>query len=442
MENMARQLSFDGSPQSATDLTNLEFKSLLSQCIHCGLCLPACPTYAVYHTEMESPRGRIMLMRAAAEERIPLHGPFQQHIDLCLGCQACETACPSGVQYGSLLESSRAAIAAERERTTGPGGLTRLGKWIGLNLLLRRPSRLRPVARMLKLYQLSGISSLIRQLDILPPRLAAMEALLPPLTLEFPNYSKPAKARHPRRGTVAFLSGCVQDAMLGGVNLATIRVLQRNGYDVIFPHVQSCCGAAPLHIGETEWARQMARRTIDALGDHLHQIDAIISNAGGCGATLKEYNQLLRHETDYYEKACLFAQKVQDISEFLDERLHVKPGLSINKRVVYVDSCHLRHAQKASQQPRKLLNSIPAIELVELDRPDFCCGSAGVYNIWQAETAHHVLEFKMADIIDKKPDIIVTSNPGCHLQMIYGARKYGLNVEILHLIELVDRGYG
>lgn len=394
---------------------------------------------------MDNPRGRIQLIKAAADGRIDVDGRFQEHLELCLGCRACETACPSGVQYGKLFEVARGAIEEDRIGKEERSTVEKMGRWFGLQFLLRHPRRLRVVARLLKLYQSLGGSDLVRRLGLLPKSVADMEALLPPITLDFPNYSRPAPARlqgrEQKRGTVAFLHGCVQDAFLNNVNQATIRVLQNNGYTVIFPKHQSCCGAAPLHIGEGELAREMARQNIDALGDDLETVDAIINNAGGCGATLKEYDHLLADDREYRDRAAIFAQQVQDISEFLAENLHVQPTQSIPKRVTYVDSCHLRHGQGIVQQPRELLGAIPELEIIELNRPDACCGSAGVYNIMQAETAQKVLDAKMDDLMDKSPDIVVTSNTGCQMQMIYGAREYGLDVEVVHLVELLDRAY-
>ena len=399
------------------------------------LCLPACPTYAVLHTEMDSPRGRIQLMAAAADGRIDLDGAFREHIDLCLGCRACETACPSGVQYGSLLEMARAGI----EETRAVSGLERLLRRVALKELMPRKDRLRLLARGMVLYQRLGLSKLVESLDLLPPRLRDLEALLPPLSAVFPDYSQPAPAMGQKRGTVAFLHGCVQDAFLGNVNAATIRVLQRNGYEVHFPASQTCCGAAALHVGEGDLARDLARQNIDAVD--ADRYDAIISNAGGCGATLKEYAHVLADDPAYAAKAQRYVDKVQDISEFLVGHLHVAPAGRVNARVTYADSCHLRHAQRVVVQPRDLLRQIPGITLVEMNEPDKCCGSAGVYNIMHAETANLVLDAKMADIRNTAADIIVTTNTGCHMQYIYGVKRAGMDARVAHLVEVLDWSY-
>ena len=416
-------------------LATAKTQNLLQQCIHCGLCLPACPTYAVLNTEMDSPRGRIQLMAAAANGRIDVDGAFRRHIDLCLGCRACETACPSGVQYGSLLEMARAGIEEKRS----VGGPERLVRRLALKELMPHKERLRFLARGLTIYQRLGLPKLVEAMGVLPDSLREMEALLPQLSAVFPDYSRPAPAFGQRRGTVALLYGCVQDAFLGHVNAATIRVLQRNGYEVHFPQMQTCCGAAALHIGEADLASELARRNIDAVDPAAY--DAIISNAGGCGATLKEYAHLLADDPQYADRAQLFVDKLQDISEFLVDHLHAKPTGAINARVTYADSCHLRHAQRVVNQPRALLRQIPGIDLVELSEPDKCCGSAGVYNIMHAETANLVLDAKMVDIRNSAAQIIVTTNTGCHMQYIYGVKRAGLDAEVVHLVELLDWSY-
>jgi glycolate oxidase iron-sulfur subunit len=429
----AAQPAASQSPHPA--LTNDHVRGLMSQCIHCGLCLSACPTYNVFHTEMDSPRGRIALINAAAEGRIELEGTFQEHIELCLGCRACETACPSGVQYGMLYEAARTAI----QETRTPGRLERAARWLGLRQLMPHQGRLRLLARTMKLYQVTGVQRVVRKLNVLPKPLRDMEALLPPLPSDYPDYSKPAPAIGEKRGEVAFLYGCVQDAFLSNVNAASVRVLQRNGYEVHFPLAQTCCGAAQLHSGEHNFTQELARRNIDACRGRDYV--AIISNAGGCGATLKEYDHLLADDPLYGPWAKEFVAKLKDISEFLVDHLHNPPTGQVNARITYVESCHLRHAQKVVRQPRQLLNMIPGIEFVELKQPDMCCGSAGIYNIVQPTTANQILDSKLADVAQTRATTVVTTNTGCHMQMIYGVRKANLQAEVVHLVELLDRSY-
>ncbi len=444
---------------SHIDLLNQsEFRRKLDQCIHCGLCLPTCPTYSINQLEMDSPRGRIALMRAAADERIGLDGAFQAHIDLCLGCRACETACPSGVQYGLLLETAKAAVAGARgegrgatpgtarngDSTPRPSQLaTRISQTIqrfGLRELMPHRKRLRLLARGLWLYQRLGLARIAaRVLPKLPPALTTMEGMAPPVDLGYLDESRPAPAIGPKRGKVAFFTGCVQDAFLAGVNRATVRVLQRNGYEVHFPQSQTCCNAAALHSGDTAQAHDLARQNIDAFlrDEYL----AIINNAGGCGAALKGYDHLLADDPRYAERARAFVAKVKDISEFLADHLHNPPTGYVQARITYVDSCHLRHGQKISQQPRALLRAIPGVELVELAQPDQCCGSAGIYNLVQPAMANQVLDAKLADVRATNAGIIVTANTGCTMQMVYGVQRGGLDATVLHIVELLERSY-
>jgi glycolate oxidase iron-sulfur subunit len=313
-------------------------------------------------------------------------------------------------------------------------------RWAGLRQTMPHVGRLKAMARLMWLYQVSGLQKLVRRLNILPGPLKAAEAILPPITPRYRDYNRPAPALGEQRGKVAFFIGCIQEAFLASVNEATIRVLQRNGFAVHFPAGQTCCGAAQLHIGEEALARDLARKNIDAFlaGDY----DAIIINAGGCGATLKdEYVGLFHDDPIYAEKARAFGAKVRDISEFLLERLRERPTGEIRLRATYSDSCHLRHAQKVVKQPRALLRLIPGLELVELRLPDRCCGSAGVYNIVHWETAGQVLDAKMADIAATGAEVIVTTNTGCHMQLIAGARKASLNAKVMHLVELLELSY-
>jgi glycolate oxidase iron-sulfur subunit len=266
-----------------------------------------------------------------------------------------------------------------------------------------------------------------------------MESLLPSLPDSYPDYRQPAPALGEKRGEVAFLYGCVQDAFLSNVNAASVRVLQRNGYEVHFPQAQTCCGAAQLHSGEHDFAQQLARANIDACRGRDYV--AIISNAGGCGATLKQYDHLLEADPLYGSWAKSFVAKLKDISEFLADHLHNPPSGRLNTRVTYVDSCHLRHGQKVVRQPRQLLKAIPGLEVVELKQPDMCCGSAGIYNLVQPATANQILDAKLRDVASTQATTIVTTNTGCHMQMLYGVRKANLRAEVVHLVELLDRSY-
>lgn len=424
------------------ELADAKFKNLVNQCIHCGLCLQACPTYEVFGTEMDAPRGRISLMRAASEGRISPHElgeTFSRHINLCLSCLSCQTACPSGVKYAKLIETTKVALERHRKQ----GAPERALRWVALKQTMPHVGRLKAAARMLKVYQATGAQELVRRVDILPRPLKAAEAILPTISTRYRDYGKPAPALGEKRGDVAFFIGCIQEAFLNSVNEATIRVLQRNGFDVHFPAGQTCCGAAQLHIGDEALARDLARKNIDA----FEHYEVIINNAGGCGATLKdEYEDLFRDDPAYAEKARIFAKKVKDINEFLLDNLREQPAGVVKVRVTYSDSCHLRHAQKVIRQPRALLRLIPGLELVELRQPDRCCGSAGVYNIIHSETADQVLDAKMADIKATGAEIVVASNTGCHMQLLAGVRRAGLNangrsVRVMHVVELLDMSY-
>lgn len=424
------------------ELTDPKFKSLVNQCIHCGLCLQACPTYDVFGTEMDAPRGRISLMRAASEGRISpedLGGSFARHINLCLSCLSCQTACPSGVKYSKLIETTKVALEHHRQQKQSLGIGEQVIRWVALKETMPHVGRLKAAARILKVYEASGAQRLVRQMSILPRPIKAAEAILPPISTHYRDYRGIAPAIGEKHGEVAFFIGCIQEAFLNSVNEATIRVLQRNGFEVHFPTGQTCCGAAQLHIGDEAIARDLARKNTDA----FERYDVVINNAGGCGATLKgEYGDLFRDDPVYAEKARLFAGKIKDINEFLLANLHVQPTGAIKARVTYSDSCHLRHAQKVVGQPRALLRLIPGLQLVELRQPDRCCGSAGVYNIVHSETADQVLDAKMADIKATGAEIIVASNTGCHMQLLNGVRRAGLHARVMHVVELLDMSYG
>ena len=411
----------------------------LAQCVHCGLCLNACPTYRETGLEMESPRGRIYLVKAAKEERIPLNETFLQHIFLCLDCRACETACPSGVQYGKIIEAARGEAIAAR-----PGGAApRFLRWLVFKQLFPYPRRLNLAARLLRFYQTSGVQGFVRRRGILKlfGAFGQAETLLPKLSDEFHGVPRaevvPARGEAKRR--VGFVTGCIMPYFFGETNRATVNVLTRNGCEVVIPKAQRCCGALGVHAGARETAKDLARRNIDAF--EPHGLDVIISNAAGCGTALKEYDVLLENDPDYAERARAFAERVKDISEFLAE-IEVDTSFGpVEKRVTYQDACHLAHGQRVRSQPRALLQAIPGLEFVEMKNSDHCCGSAGVYNIVQAEMAQRVVAPKVANIAATDADYVVVGNPGCMLQMDNALAADGVATRSLHTMELLEEAY-
>jgi D-lactate dehydrogenase (cytochrome) len=428
----------DTSPFTPDTMRTAQYHDLLAQCVHCGMCLEVCPTYAIFGTEMDSPRGRIDLMRAAAQGRLgkaEFLGPFAEYLNTCLECRACETACSSDVQYHQLIEVARTEIEQARK----VGLIERVVRQVGLRGFMPRLPRLKLIARFVWLYQASGLQSLVRGLKVLPGRLRTMEAILPPVTRTFPDYRQRFPASGEKRGTVAFFHGCIQEAFLSRVNAATIRVLQHNGYEVFAPNGQTCCGAAQLHTGDEEMAKRLARQNIDAF--LASGCTAIINNAGGCGVSLKEYPTLLADDPDYREKARRFAALVYDFNEFLSEHLNAAPEGRLPVRATYVDSCHLRHGQGIVSQPRDLLRAIPGLELIELEQPGRCCGSAGVYNIVRPDIADIALADKVADITATGAQVVVISNTGCHMQIEAGVREAGLSIPVLHVAEMLDLSY-
>jgi glycolate oxidase iron-sulfur subunit len=404
----------------------------LYQCVHCGLCLNQCPTYRALHLEPESPRGRIHLVRAAAEGRIELNQRFQDHLYLCLLCRACETACPSGVQYGRIAETAREII--------GPPG-TKLARNVlnfAFTQLLPYPGRLRLIARLLRFYQRSGLQRAIRPL--LPERLRKMESMLPPISQRF--FAPDANilpAVGPHRAKVAMLNGCVMPLMFSDVNEATVRVLRRNGCDVVFPAKQICCGALNIHNGESIAAKKMARQNIDCFLDA--DVDAVVVNAAGCGAAMKEYDYLLRDDPVYAEKAKRFSSIVKDAAQFLGDLGLTGKLAPLKMTVTYQDPCHLAHGQRVRSQPRLLLKAIPGLQLNEMEASDRCCGSAGIYNITHPGMSQHLLKEKMQFVGATQAEAVIAPNPGCMLQLRYGSQQYGPAVKVYHLMDLLDRSY-
>ncbi|RMF85782.1 MAG: 4Fe-4S dicluster domain-containing protein [Nitrospinota bacterium] len=413
----------------------------LQECIHCGLCLPYCPTYRILGMENDSPRGRLYLMRAVADGKIPMTKNFVRHMYLCLDCRACETACPSGVKFGELMETTRGQI----ERVLPRPWYVRLFRRLAFGTILSNPKWLALVADFTLLYQKSGLQKFIRRLgilDYLPDSLNVMEQMLPeslpPKALRYElKEVTPARGETQRR--VGFLSGCVMQLWFTPTNLATVNVLARNGCEVVTPAAQRCCGALHAHSGEREMAKALARHNIDVFT--AADVEAIIVNAAGCGAFLKEYAHLLKHDREYRDKAEAFSQKVKDISEFLTAIPLQKPQGEIRARVAYDDPCHLLHGQKIGQQPRDLLRMIPGIELVNVKEADWCCGSAGIYNIIQPAVSLELLERKIKHLQAVNPDIIASGNPGCLLQIGRGVKQSGMSAEVVHPIDLLERSY-
>jgi len=412
----------------------------VNQCVHCGLCLASCPTFSELGTEMDSPRGRIFLIKSLAEGRIGLSDSTVAHLDLCLDCRACETVCPAGVPYGRLIEAARAEI--ERQR---PGGAVRRAfRWLNFGLLLGRPRALRAAAGGLRLYQASGLQALVRLsglVRLLPGTLPAWEALLPSLPPAAERAPLPAltPAIGPRRARVALLTGCVQSIVFGAHNQATARVLARNGCDVLAPAGQGCCGALNAHGGDHARAIEMAKRTIETF--EATGADAVIVNTSGCGAHMKGYGALLAGEPAWAARASRFAATVQDVAEFLAREPLRGPLAAVPMTVTYHDPCHVVHGQKIRRQPRDLLGQVPGLRVVDLPESDWCCGSAGIYNLTQPEMADRLLRRKVRNIEATRAEAVVTANPGCILQIEAGLRTRRLKVPVLHLVEVLDRAY-
>jgi glycolate oxidase iron-sulfur subunit len=416
--------------------------SVLQQCMHCGLCLPTCPTYDATKVERHSPRGRISLMRAIADGRLDATRTFADEMYFCLGCLACMTACPAGVNYAELFEHARAEAEASGVLKSPRRNLIRAFaiRWLFMDL-----SRLRLVGRVLRVYQQLGLQTLVRRsgvLKLLPKRLQELEAITPDIQ---PRFSAELIAPvTPAVGTkkyrVAMLIGCAQDLIFSDINRDTVEVLARNGCEVITPPKQLCCGSLHAHNGEWELAQQLARKQLEQFPPD--QFDAIITNAGGCGSHLKHYHKLLADDPAYLDRAAQWDKKVKDIHEWLVEIGIKRPANHGPAQVVtYHESCHLAHGQKITAQPRQLLGLIPNLKLVELPESLWCCGSAGIYNIVQPEMANQLLDRKLKHIKSTGASIVANGNPGCLLQLINGAKQQGLKLRVVHPITLLAEAY-
>lgn len=431
-----------------TGLAALDY-SVLQQCMHCGMCLPTCPTYVETGRERNSPRGRIALMRAVADGELDLTRAFADEMNYCLGCLACTTACPAGVDYATLFETARAHVETERVLATPKRDFIR---WFTLRFLFTRPRLLRAVGRLLWLYQASGLQARFRRwrlTRLLPRSIRELEPLTPVIRRHFSNALIGA-VEQPRDGVVRHrvlvLTGCMQDLMFSDINRATVDVLLANGCEVHTPSVQACCGSLHAHNGDQPTARLLARRQLDDIAPFA--FDAIISNAGGCGSHLRHYGHLLADEPAYAARAAEWSRKLRDIHEWLVEIGFRRPpaprdaGGGAPRVVTYHESCHLCHGQKVSRQPREILRALPGLQLKECAEATWCCGSAGIYNLTQPETATWLQQRKVGHLRATAAEIVATANPGCHLQIENGLHAAGGSaVRVVHPVVLLAEAY-
>ncbi|WP_433231075.1 (Fe-S)-binding protein [Actinomadura formosensis] len=414
-----------------------DLPNLLNDCVHCGFCLPTCPTYVLWGEEMDSPRGRIHLMQQHVEGA-PLSGPMVEHFDRCLGCMACVTACPSGVQYDRLIEITRADVEREHPRSLKERAIREM-----VFQLFPYRRRLRALRGPLRAYQKSGLERLVRRSGILErisPSLAAMERLAPPLG-RAPRLPGRVAARGERRATVGMLTGCVQGEFFPGVNAATARVLALEGCDVVIPRNQGCCGALSLHSGREDEARAFARRTVEA----FESADVIVVNSAGCGSAMKEYRTLLADDPAWAARAEALSAKTRDLAEYLVELGPRAKRRPLPVTVAYHDACHLAHAQGVRSQPRALLAAIPELTVREIAEPDVCCGSAGTYNLFQSEAAADLGDRKAGNVDATGAELLVAANPGCSMQIATALRGRGAGIAVAHTAQVLDaslRGLG
>ena len=412
---------------------------LIDDCVHCGFCLSACPTYLETGSEMDSPRGRIYLMKSAGEGKIPLEGSLVEHLDKCLGCLACMPACPSGVQYGSLIEAGRSQIDRRYERPLSE----RLFRSLIFSLF-PYPGRLKLMMPFFYLYEKLGIRYLVESsgvLGMVSQNLAQMGEMLPKVgsPLPAPPLPEVVPAKVKRRYRVALLTGCVQSVFFTRTNEATVRVLAENGCEVVIPRAQGCCGALSVHSGRLSEGREFARELIEKF-EGL-DADYLIINSAGCGSTIKEYGHILKDDPEYAARAEALSAKARDVMEFLSEAGLTGELKDLNIKVTYQDACHLGHAQRIKEQPRNVIRQIPGVELTELTESDVCCGSAGIYNLVEPDMSKRLLTRKTSHVAETGADYIVAGNPGCLLQIEKGIRQKGLRMKTAHPVELLDWSY-
>lgn len=423
----------------AFDAFNPPQRDLIDDCVHCGFCLPACPTYDLWGEEMDSPRGRIYLMKEGLEGE-PMTDNMVGHFDACLGCMACVSACPSGVQYGTLINQTRAQVERKHER----------GRWdralrAAIFAMFPYPRRMRAIRAPLALYQRSGLKRLVHRsglLNKLPANLQVMESLAPRIQ-RAPSLGHRVPARGRKRAVVGMVTGCVQDAFFPDVNAATARILAAEGCDVVIPRSQGCCGALSEHTGREQEAQSFARELLDRFTES--DVDYVVINSAGCGSTLKEYPRLLRDDPEYAERAERFADRVRDISELLTELGPVAERHPLPVSTAYHDACHLAHGQGIRSQPRELLRAIPGLEVREINRPELCCGSAGVYNVLNPQTATELGDRKADNVRATGAQLLVTANPGCSMQIRSSYERSGERLAMAHTVQVLDasiRGLG
>jgi len=410
---------------------------ILTQCMHCGLCLPVCPTYSLTGREKSSPRGRIRLIKEVAAGRLEISPAFIDEMYFCLDCQACVTVCPAGVKYGQLVEAARAQIYESQKEK---------GLWIKkffFRSIFTSFGRLKLLARIIRLYQ-KFLEPVFRKLGIfkiLPIRLQSMNDLAPRISAKFFDDYIPQRILPDStpRYRVGMLTGCLMNIMFADINSDTIDVLKINDCEVITPRLQVCCGSLAAHNGDFEIAKQLARKNIDIF--EILDLDAIVINSAGCSAFMKEYVHVLANDEQYRQKAARISSITRDISEFLIEINYKKPTLPYNLTVTYHDACHLLHTQSIQWQPRDLLKGIPGLRLIELAEASWCCGSAGIYNLTRYDDSMKILDRKIENIRNTGADVVVTGNPGCLGQIAYGLKKANLPIEVLHPVTLLNRAY-
>ena len=411
-------------------------KNIVDDCVHCGFCLSACPTYIETGNELDSPRGRIYLMGAVLEEKIPLGETVVEHLDKCLGCLACESACPSGVEYRFLIEASRAQIERNFKRSVGD----KLFRGM-LFSILPYPKKLGRMLPFLYFYNKSGIRKLINSFGILKklsPSIYRMEQMLPKVdTISVKSYPEVIPPENEKIHRVALLTGCVQNVFFSSTNVSSINVLTKLGCEVVIPGEQTCCGALSVHSGRLGEGRDFARKVVDLFSNL--DVDAFIINSAGCGSAIKDYTHLLSQDEEYSEKARKLSEKTKDIMEFIEE-IGIKQEFNdLNMKITYQDACHISHGQNIRSAPRNLLSKIPGLEIIEMKNSDTCCGSAGVYNILQPALAEDILDKKIENIENTDAECVVAGNPGCLLQIQKGFREKNQKLSIAHPIEILDK---